>query len=185
MAPPGRGPDGFLAGLRPNSRMLARCPQSARRSACVADVRNQRLNRAIVDGKLGHGFQKMKNPPRDVLGGGFDGLGRQVRVGAFLRSCRCPDDSGNITPDRGVLLHDQTASKRTNEARRGQTRQALPYLAQFLEAQLSARIFAALTQPGRDIPHVVQNAPDVDVVGAVDVEHDVRIALQRPAAQAR
>src|SRR5574337_1498075 len=40
-----------------------------------------------------------------------------------------------------------------------------------------------LLHPGRDVPLVMQHAPNVDVIGALDVEHEVRVAWQWPGAQ--
>jgi hypothetical protein len=41
-----------------------------------------------------------------------------------------------------------------------------------------------LLHPRRDIPLAVKHTPDIDVVRALDVEHEVRVARQRPCAQA-
>ncbi len=45
----------------------------------------------------------------------------------------------------------------------------------------SARV--GLVHPRRDVALAMQYAPDVDVIGAFDVEHQVWIARQRPEAQ--
>ena len=42
-----------------------------------------------------------------------------------------------------------------------------------------------LQHPRRNIPLALQYAPDIDVVRMLDVEHEVRVARQRPGAQAR
>lgn len=41
-----------------------------------------------------------------------------------------------------------------------------------------------LLHPRRDIALAVQYSPDIDVVWMLDVKHDVRVAVQRPGAQA-
>lgn len=43
---------------------------------------------------------------------------------------------------------------------------------------------ARLLHPRRDIPLPVQHTPNIDVVRVFDVEHKVRVARQRPCAQA-
>ena len=54
---------------------------------------------------------------------------------------------------------------------------------QQLSALRSGRI--RRLHPRRDIALAVQHAPDVDVIGMLDVEHQVGVARQRPGAKAR
>jgi hypothetical protein len=42
----------------------------------------------------------------------------------------------------------------------------------------------ALAKPGRNVSFAVQNAPDIDVVIPLDIEHQIGITLDRPASKA-
>lgn len=41
-------------------------------------------------------------------------------------------------------------------------------------------LFPTLLRPARDVALAMQNSPDINVVCALDVEHQMRIAFQRP-----
>jgi len=41
-----------------------------------------------------------------------------------------------------------------------------------------------ILHPCRNIALSMKDAPDVDMIGSLDTEHEMRIALQRPEAQA-
>lgn len=52
-----------------------------------------------------------------------------------------------------------------------------PKLLRILERFTSVMCVIAIAQPSRNVPHAMQDAPDVNVIVALDVEDQVRIAL--------
>ena len=73
---------------------------------------------------------------------------------------------------------------RDAEPRKGQTPEGkdkrgrhYPKLLRILERTTSVMCVLAIAQPSGDVPHAMQDAPDVNVIVALDVEDHVRIAL--------